>query len=274
MVSMSSVWDRTAEFLSDNLRAVFTIAAVSMFVPTAVSAIVQQAAVGAGPGVKLIAAVLAVVLALVTMVGQLAIAMLAIDPLRDPRGTLGAAGRRLPALIGVSLALGAALIVAFLPLVILLGLDGFDPTAMEGGAMPPLSGASIAAIVLYLLVGLPVLCWLGARLAVVTPIVAVERRGLGAIAHGYRMTRGHAGRIFGILLLIVVVGGVVALAVKLVVGTVLRLAIGGGSGFDWALALTAVAAAIVSTALSVTLTAFVAKLYVALAARSEAAANP
>ncbi len=66
MVNMGNVWDRTAEFLSDNLASVMPVALLAIFVPTSIMSNLQGLLPNAPVGGKLALLAAILVLALVT----------------------------------------------------------------------------------------------------------------------------------------------------------------------------------------------------------------
>ena len=272
MVTMSSVWDRTTEFLSDNVGAVAVIAATTLYLPAVVEAIVAPMQGAAQPGgLKFGLSVLSLVLSLIALFGQIALIALALDPARGPGGAFAVARSRFLPMIGVSVVLLVAAFVALLPPVLLLAADGVDLTAMSAATTPNVSPGTALVLFGYLLLLVPVAIWVSARLSIVGSIVVAERRGLGAIAHSWRLTRGLALRIAGAVILLLVVAGVASLAAELVFGSVFRIAFGNEGAVNAAVVLTALFVSVVSAALTVIVTAFLAKLYLAAAARAEAA---
>ncbi len=89
MVTMSAVWDRTTEFLSDNLGKVAPIAALTILLPGAVTEILAPLKEGDGAGYGLGLGILTLVAALVTVWGELQIVALAIDPTLTPADARG-----------------------------------------------------------------------------------------------------------------------------------------------------------------------------------------
>ena len=77
MVNMGNVWDRTTEFLGENLGAIVPVALLAIFVPQSISGAIRLAGSGIDQGIGQ-----GVTLALLLPVvwGQLAITALALDP--------------------------------------------------------------------------------------------------------------------------------------------------------------------------------------------------
>jgi hypothetical protein len=194
--------------------------------------------------------------------GELAIVALAIQP-RSVRAALGQAGLRLPVVVGFAILLSLVSLLLAVPAVVILSAYGFDfLAAAEGGTLEP-EVAATAWIILYMLVLLPVLLWIGARLSLVLPVVVAERRGLRAISRSFTLTRGLAAKIIGMLLLYGIVSLVLTAAVRFGTGTIFAIAFGSDDGLGAASVLTLMLTAAVETVMAVLLWAFTGKLYLA-----------
>ncbi|HSX55527.1 MAG TPA: hypothetical protein VLG14_09530 [Sphingomonas sp.] len=271
MVSMGTVWDRTAEFLSDNLGTVLPVALGAIFVPAAISGSLSGLQQGAAPGLATGLGLASLLLAIVTFWGQLAITALALDPAAG-RGAAGIATRRLPAALLVTVALFVALFLLALPVGIIMALNGVDLSGAATGAMPQMPPAAAFWVLLYFLVLLPVLLWLFARLVVLIPAIIGEKAMFGAIPRSWSLTRGSAFKIAGVLILYGIVASVAYLAATTAFGAIITLIAGRGEdGLSLAMVLTVVVGGAVSTAFTVLGTAFTAKLFLALRAAKEAA---
>lgn len=267
MVKMGTVWDRTAEFLSDNIAAILPIALLTFFVPASIEGNFEAAMQGAGPGFTAALYGLQFLFALVSLWGSLAITAMALD-IASERSAANIATRRLiPALIvSVVMIVVAALLV--LPVPGLLAFNGYDMTAMARGDKVELSTPVAGFIVFYVLALLVLLLWLIARLVVATPVVVRENRIVSALAQSWRLTRGAALRIIGVIILFAVVSWVAGLAAKTVFGSIFTLVAGGdGDGVTLATVMTSIVVAAVQSAFMVIPPAFTAKLYLALTAQ-------
>lgn len=268
-VSMSSVWDRTAEFLSDNLAALLPIALVFIFVPASIEGSISGLAQDGTPlamGVQ----VVALVLAIVALLGQLSVIALALDPsLGSNAWRTGLA--RLPMAVLVLLVFLFILMLLMLPIPLVLAGFGYDFAARIAGQTPEVPPAAIGIIALYCVVLLPVALWVTARLALVSPIIVGERAGFGALGRSIELTRGATLAIIGVILLYAVVSAVAVLAAQTVFGSVFVLIAGNdGGGMSIAGVLTSIIVATVQTGFTVAAAAFLAQLYRALAARQGA----
>lgn len=264
MVTMSAVWDRTTEFLSDNLGAVVPIALAAIFLPASIQGNLQPLAATAAQPLRVGLGLFGLLLSLVSMWGQLVLVAMVVAP---GESATALATRRLPVVIGVSIALLAGFALLALPLIAILAGYGFAFADVMAGQRPKFPDGAGGPIALYIVVLLPVVLWLAARLALTSPVVAAERRGLGAIARSFALTRGLALRIVGVILLFAIVAWIATLAAQTVFGSILQLVAGGDGPISLATILTAIIVSVVSTGFSVIASVFVAKLY--LAARAE-----
>jgi membrane-anchored glycerophosphoryl diester phosphodiesterase (GDPDase) len=161
-----------------------------------------------------------------------------------------------------------------IPVGIMLAVGGLDLATLQGSAMPDIPPSVAIWVFLYFLVVLVLAFWVMARLAVVIPAVVGDRLAIGAIARSWRLTRGVALKIVGVLILYAIVSIVANLAATTAFGAVMYLVAGNGEdGISLASVLTTIVGGAISTGFTVLGTAFLAKLYIALIARHEAAAR-
>ena len=181
------------------------------------------------------------------------------------------AASRIWPLIGWTLMVGAALLVAFALVVLIVVL---------AGAISPMGLAIGIGAAILLGLGLMVLgAWLGVKLALVPSIIVLERAGIrAAIARSWRLTDGYFWRTFGTLVLVAVILNMAAQIVVQpvsLVGTLLAVAIdptGTGAGLTVTI-ITTVATMILSLLIgaitAVVQAALVAVIYVDLRMRKE-----
>jgi hypothetical protein len=270
MVRIGDVWDRTTEFLSDQLRAILPIAVLAVLVPTSITNSLSDLQQSGPAGTRALLGVLSLVFGLLSLWAQLAIASLAIDGVGARRAT----ERFLPA-VGVFLLLGLAFaLVAAVLIVPTMLIGGFDFSQLRLGqtSMQPLSlpagyrlGLVLAALLLFVL-----FIALAARLAPLTAVILNERRGVGAIGRAFGLTRGLTWKLIGVIILFAIVSTVSQWAAQAVFGSVLALIAGGEGPVTLAKVLTGAIIAAVQTAFTVIAAAFTAKLYLASVARDGA----
>jgi hypothetical protein len=273
MVVIGSVWDRTVEFISDNLSAVVPVALMGIFVPLSIYTSLAPLANGVAPGARSIIYGVMLALSLWSLWGKLAITALALDPLAGRPAAIQMAGRRLLPAIGISLVLLVALLVATAPAWIALHLAGFDFAAAASGHPTPPGDAVRGFVVLYALLLAAIVLWVVARLSVVLPTIVMERRGLGVLRRSFRLTRGFALKIVGVVVLYLIVAFVAAKATQFVFGTIFNLLFGGDSAVSLATILTSILVGVVTTGFTVLAAAFCTNLYLALRDARESIVN-
>jgi hypothetical protein len=264
MVTISTLWDRTTEFLGDNLAVVAPVALMGMFVPYAISTAIAPLAIGA-PEIKIVVNLCKILLALWLAGGSLALVALALRPQGDRSPVMSTVLARFIPMLGVAIVLGIVFVIVFLPAVFALVASGFDFRAAAAGVQQvPTNPGWLAFAGLYTLVLVVLLCWVAGRLMTLNAVVVAERRGIGAIGHAFALTRGMGGRLFGVMLLYVVVSGVAQLAARTVFGSIFALIFGRDGAISLASVMTAIVVAAVGTVFFVLAAVFGAQLYLAL----------
>jgi hypothetical protein len=266
MVKMGTVWDRAAEFLTDNLPAILPIALFAFFVPMSIMGSLGPVLNAQTEGLAY--ALWAIVFALAALVnwGSLTLIAMALERDGEP-GKLAVRGL-VPAII-LWLAIGGFLVLLSLPVVLTLRAGG--------GETGSLSIPVIVAwpLMIYLVTAIIASVWLLARLILVYPVIVAEKRWFGAIWRSWALTKGNALRIVGVILLYFLVTIVGMLATKVVFGSIFTLIAGQGGGLSLSSVLTSVMVAVVDTGFSVIVPVFTAKLYLALdAAERDRATAP
>jgi hypothetical protein len=265
MAKLGTVWERATEFAGERAGALAPIALAAFVVPNAASSCLGALAPALPPATRMALAGIILLLSVVTLCGSLAVMALATG---EP-GTASAARlatRRLGPALLVSIVLGvvAALLAAPLPAILLA--RGYDVVALAAGqtgnvVIDPQTSSMVA---LYMLVLIPAAIAVFVRLILVTSVVLHESLLFGAVRRSWVLTRRHGWRIFGTLLLFLVIAGVAQLALQTVLGSVFVLLFGAGTGLTLGTALLLLAQVLLQTVITVLLAAFQGKLYTAL----------
>lgn len=265
-VTMSTIWERTSEFLGDRFGALAPIVLLGLFVPLILIGNLMPLVGSSGHAGDLALGGVVLLLSLVTSWAGLAITALALDPAISRGVALRAANRRLLPVIGIGLVTLAVVLLLASPIAIAFASSGVDMAALSAGRMQPNpgNGGALAFASLYGLVLAVVLFWAYARCVVlVTPILLAERRGLGVYRRNFGLTRHIAWKVIGVLLLYGVVSWVASAAAKTVFGTVFALLFSTDGSVSLASVLTQIVVAAVSTLFSLLAVVFLAKLYLA-----------
>lgn len=279
MVNMSDIWDRTTEVLRGRLSMLVGIAALLVFVPAVVQAGAQLMLTGslaggvaaaAGPALGFFVVLLLAFV--VRMWGNAAIVAAGSDPAYDRSGAMAHGARRLPAVIGVTLLLGLAVVLLLIPFFAVVGASinwaalarGVPPTPTSLPSFGAIMGAAIYVIVLFF-----VLMFVLIRLTLLVPVIVNERLGIRAIGRAWRLTQGLFWRLLGVLFLFGLVFLIATSAATLIVSLIARVLLGaahvGGATFVGQTAAAAVAAAYL-----VVTGVFTAQLYRTLTGREAA----
>lgn len=270
MVKMTSVWDRTSDFLRDDGARVLPVAIGLIFLPNLLSGVADGAVAGQPGALSATAGIAAIAFTLLTLWGGAAITALAMRA-SPPGAAVAHAGRRLPAIIGLTLLLLLAAALLVMPFAAILLAGGVDMAALEtaGSTLPDMDGRTAMMLLAYGALLSVLSLWVSTRLLLLVPVVLAERLGVGAIRRVWSLTRGHGLRLVGVLLLYGLVAAVATMAVGAVAGLVGALLSGDAPGISIGTIIAATASAIVATLLSVVQSAFVGKLYTALAPVAE-----
>ncbi|WP_419809712.1 hypothetical protein [Sphingomonas sp.] len=264
---MGDVWDATTDVLAGRGRVLAPIALIAFLLPFAVQGAIRAYG-GPSAGAAALGAVVAILVVPLIVWGLFTVVTVASDPAMT-RGEAGRlAARRVPAGLLVALVAFAVVMIATLPIVGVLLASGFDfqAASAQAGSASPAKVAPGAALfcVLYALVLALVGLWIGARLFLVNAVVALERRGIGAFARSFALTRGLGWKLIGVNLLFTLVWGVAAFAARSVTFIVFRLLL-GGNGFATATWFGSLADAAVTAAFIVVVGVFAARLHAAVA---------
>lgn len=269
MVNMGNVWDRTTEFLSDNLGAVVPIALLTVFLP----AIIIQTLTGAIMEIG-IATVYTVtlLLALPALWGQLFVIGFALVPeaggASAQRGATRSFGRALLAM----LVLFAVWAVLALPIAIAFTSSGIDIVALRAGssaAFDAVSGTAVTFMFCYGLLLSIVIAFVITRLTMLYPVIVAERGVIAALRRAFALSRGIFWRVFGVMILFGLVYAVAQAAVGSVFGLLFHLLEPNAGPFGIGAIIVAILSGMLRTAYTLLISVFVAKLYQAATSTRE-----
>jgi hypothetical protein len=191
-LSIGQAWDEAKGILRADGKAIFAIALALAVLP---GAILETAAPSSLRNAQTSTwlSLLGLVAALLGIASQLAISRIALGPSTTVGKALALAFRRLPFLF-------SALLLAVLPFAVMLVLlTRTQGAAFDPRALPPALALAILAIILA---GFFVLV----RLMFVTPLAAHRDLGpVGLIKEGWRLSRGRWGKLFLLILLLMLV---------------------------------------------------------------------
>lgn len=264
MVSIGTTWDRTVDFVRDNMGALAPVVLATQFAPAAVSGSFDRLRMASTGGTSLALNLLTLAVTVIAMWGALYLTGFAAqDDKREQRHVArGIATKRFMPLVGVSILLFLIVVVIFVPAGLLAVASGFDFSGIMAGREPdPAQFATLGWTFLYVFVAAIFMVWLFARLLPVTAVVAMERRGVGAIGRTFALTRGMALKLVGLLILYGIVAAIGVSAARFVFGGIFALFGAADSSVSIGDIAAAIAVSAVSAILALYQSAFVGKLY-------------
>jgi hypothetical protein len=210
-LSITTAWNETAAFVKREAGLLFPIALGLIALP---SAFLQAVAPTPGPGEQPEAGMwMLLILPLVVLatIGQLSIITLALGREVVVRDAFAHALRRCLPAIGASLLFAAAMVVLLLPFILVAG---------------SLANQAVTVLVLVPVILLALL-FLGVRFMMLSPIAAAEPLGPVAILkRSWALTRGHALKLLGLVLVVVLVFLILAFAISVVGGIAIHTLVG------------------------------------------------
>ncbi|WP_294323268.1 hypothetical protein [uncultured Sphingomonas sp.] len=275
MAKIGTVWDRAVDFVRDHGGQAMPVLLATQFAVPAISGSMNGLRTEATGGTAAALGLVSVVAALISLWGALYLIAFAAQPdgQEQHRVALSLAKRRFLPMIGVSIVLMAILAVLAIPGVVLAVASGFDFTSVMNGVPPqPAEIARLGMALLYFLALALVVLWVSARLLPINAVVALERRGVGAIRRAFDLTRGMTWKLIGVLILYAIVAGVAVSAAQFVVGGIVGLLTSSSGALSPTIIATSIAVAAVSAALALYQSAFVGKLYRDIVGRQDDAA--
>ena len=264
MVRIGTVWDRTTEVIAGRLGMLAWLAGLFLFAPSVLQAIMRVMALGSNSGgIRLLAGLVGLAVAVLAIWGTLAMTAMASDPAVDRHEAIAIGRRRLPAGIAVLLvAVVATCVLVIAPLAWLMA-GSVDMAQLEQGMPSPSLDPSRAVAAIPVLLALcAFMLWLSARLLPLFAVITNERRGFGAFARAFALTRGSTMKLIGLILLYALVAIVLLTAVTWVLGSATQIVF-GDEGRAWSALLLALVTGIIAAGLSVLQTTFSAQFYIA-----------
>ena len=261
---MGNVWDRTAEFLSANMRVLLPIALLALLLPNAVNALVGGAAATINP---VIVQSYVLVCALIALWGQLAVAALALYTDGGRSRAMVEATGNLGRTVVAFLIMFAIIAILALPIVGAFVARGIDLTALRAGtAQADMSRGTALFVSIYGLVLFVVIIVIAIRLGMLVPVIVAEGGVIAAIKRAWALSRGIAWKMIGVWLLFTIVYLVADAAVTSGIGTVLGLFIDMKPPFSVGRIIVAILSGLMTAAYYLIVAAFSAKLYQAVIA--------
>lgn len=254
-LSISNAWDETREVLRRDGKLFASVAAALFLLPQLVAGVVTgQGDAGPESGTAMLIALAA---ALIGIIGQLAIAWLALGAGVSVGEAIRHAFRRALPLIGTMLIiLALALLLAMVVVAVLMAIGsiGNDPRQLTRAQ----------AVMIVLLVAVPMLL-ISVRLMPTVPVASAERIGpIGIIKRSWALTRGHFLRLLGFLLAFLLAAIVLSAAVGIIGGILGQLVFGTAAPFTLGALVIALVSGLVQAGLVLVYVVMLSRIYAQL----------
>lgn len=251
-LSLSNAWDDTREVIARDGKLIAAVAGAMFFLPGVVAGVIEPVANPFPETAQ--EAIIAILVALIALVGQLAIMRMAMGTRPTVGEAIGHGAKRVPAYL-------AAGIIWAGPLVIAAYLVGPDFWAHPEGAT---GGQALGALAIML-----ALLFIGIRMMLTSSVASAEAVGpLDIVRRSWQLTSSHWWKLFGLLCAFLLVMVVVMTAVGAVVGIISKLVFDPIEPMTVAALFVAVCTQLVSAVLSTGLLVMLARIYVQLTSQA------
>ena len=255
-LSISRAWDEARGTLATNASLLSTIGLAMFVLPGVIGELVTPSAPEGQLPPLGAWTVVAVIVVLIALVGQLAVIRLAIGSRSTVGEAIGHAARRAPAYF-------AATLIWILPFV-LVGAVLIGMIARNPSEAPP-------SAILALLLLACVMLFFAIRMLMTSAVASAEPAGpLAILRRSWELTSGHWWRLFGFFLIFLIGAIVAVVAVSAVSGVIAQLVFGGIDRLTVGGLFVALVTQIVSAAVSILLMVMIARIYVQLAGEGAA----
>lgn len=266
-LSLGTAWNETTAFVKREGRLLLPIAFLLIALPVAAAAstIPQGGAPGQGPAIGLWIVLLPAA-ALIGLIGQVAIAYLALRPGASVGEALARGGRRFLSLLAAYLVVGLAcaaviFIIALVASLLLPGVTSRPPDPQTGAVF----------VLLLVLIMLPLFLFVWTRMMLSNAIAAAEGGGpIVILQRSWRLTGPWFWQLLGFVVLSAVLATVVTFAVQAVFGIAIFALAGPPRPGNLSAVLILLVSAAINTLVTVFLTTMIARIYAQLVPDSRA----
>ena len=193
-LSLSRAWDETKAVLAAEGKLITSVALALLVLPAAIAGTVAPSALLTGNEPPGWAGPLAMLVALISLAGQVAITRFALGPTTTVGEAIGHGFRRALPAFAAAFLLGIVVgLILICVLFVLVGVEGVDNLA-KGVASPQAGGAVLLTGLFAILIG--------ARFQLIAPVATAERGGpIHLLKRSWALTRGHYWRVLAFLAL-------------------------------------------------------------------------
>ncbi|MBA3511012.1 hypothetical protein [Sphingomonas sp.] len=267
-LSISKAWDETRALLSRNGKLMTTVAAAMFLLPQVIVGVITGQGTDASETAPALGLPIFLIAAIIGVVGQLAIAWLAIGTGISVGESIRHGLRRTLPFIGAFLLMIAAFVIFFVIAAgLLMALGVVDATVAQ-----PRPGD----VIIILLIMLVPMLFVAVRMlpSVAVAVATAEPQGpIGILRRSWTLTSGHFGRLLGFFLVFVLAALIVAVTVTLVSGLLVSVLFGSTEPFSIGALVLSLLVGLLQVALILVYVVMIARIYVQLAGGGAAEAS-
>jgi hypothetical protein len=262
--SISTAWDETRGVFARDGKLISSVALALILLPQTVSGLIAPPASLSGANPPGWMPLVALAVALLGLIGQIAIARLALGPSTSVGEAISHGARRVLPAFAALLLFGMTLALVLLPLMFLIAGGTELRSLMASDPSPRAVQALMVAVVVGFLVA--------PRFQLVVPTSAAERGGpIRLLQRSWALTNGSYFKLLGFLLLLFILAIVLVLFVgQMMAGILAKALFGTVTPLSVGALIAALVTAIAATAFSVMVSVMLARIYLQLAGRGEA----
>ncbi len=201
-LSLSRAWDESRDVLARDGKLIATVALAMFFLPGVVVGVIDPTANPLPTTLK--EAVIAIIVAVIALIGQLAIIRMALGARMTVGEAIGHGARRVPAYLAAGLIWAGPLIVAGY----LVGPEVWQaPQTASGGQ---LSAALVIMLALFII---------GIRMMMTSSVASAEKVGpVEIVKRSWQLTSGHWWKLFALICIFLLLMLIIMAAVGAVIG--------------------------------------------------------
>lgn len=269
VLSITRAWNETVAFVRQEARLLFPLAFMLVALPVALMEALAPPPVVAGEAPPAGAwLILLPVVVVTSMIGNIAIAYLAIRSGTSVGEAIGRGARRLLTLLAAALMLMVAGAVLFFIAAIIVVM--LVPGAVQQAQTGTVGGAMATATLLTMLLALPILLYFGARLMLMTPVAAAEDSGpLAIIGRSWSLTRPHVWKLIAFMVLVAISVGLLSGVIQMLAGILFAILAGPPEPGSTSRLLVTLVMAGVNMVMTAYLGTLIARIYVQLSGGDE-----
>nr|WP_294848444.1 hypothetical protein [uncultured Sphingomonas sp.] len=259
-LSISKAWDESVAFINREVRLVFPLALAFFMLPSVIMGWAQPAGSTSEGGIGGLSILL---LMLLVMIGQIAIARLSVGWTGSIGGVITRAASRIWAYLAASITAYVPLfLVAMIVVTMIMGANGMTDLAK----ITPQQVAAMPSVAITIFVAALVAVAIATRILPMVAVAGAEDVGpLKLLKRSFALTRGHFFRLFGVLILVGATTLLIDWAAQAVGGTLAALSLGAPEPFNLSALIIALLQGFVGAAASAIAAILIGRIYAQLA---------